>query len=546
MSKVAHYLQEHLVGEVLDTPEARKYFSTDGSVFSVTPSLIVYPRNENDIRKTARFSWQLAERGRVIPITARGLGTDQSGAAIGQGIAMVFPAHLNRILEFDSKTGIVSVEPGINFGKLQQTLHTHGRFLPPFPASLEYSTIGGALGNNSSGEKGLKYGSMRNFVKSLRVVLANGEVIETSRINKRELNKKLGLATFEGEIYRAFDKLLEENENILQNSKLGNITKNAAGYNIWDIRRKDGSFDLTPIMIGAQGTLGIICEAVLNTEPYNPNTTLVAAFFDDIQVAEEVIGEIRKTSDMPSAMEMVDETLLNFVNQHNPNLIKGIVREPFPKFIALIEFDEPNQRSQKRQVKKVTKILAQYNITYQVESEENNKDQLWKVRHLAASVLAHNEGNARAVPIIEDGVVPVERFREYVVGLYKLFAKYGLKAAVWGHAGDANLHMQPFLDLGQVGDRQKVFRLMDEYYKFVISLGGSTSGEHNDGRLRGPYLAELYGPEIYDLFMKIKHIFDPYGILNPGVKVNVSLEDIRPLLRHEYSLKHGYDHLPRT
>lgn len=546
MSKVAHYLQEHLVGEVLDSPEARKYFSTDGSVFSVTPSLIVYPRNENDIRKTARFSWQLAERGRVIPITARGLGTDQSGAAIGQGIAMVFPAHLNRILEFDSKTGIVSVEPGINFGKLQQTLHTHGRFLPPFPASIEYSTIGGALGNNSSGEKGLKYGSMRNFVKSLRVVLANGEVIETSRINKRELNKKLGLATFEGEIYRALDKLLEENENILQNSKLGNITKNAAGYDIWDIRRKDGSFDLTPLIIGAQGTLGIICEATLNTEPYNPNTTLVAAFFDDLQVAEEIIGEIRKTPDMPSAMEMVDETLLNFVDQHNPNLIKDIVGKPFPKFIALIEFDEPNQRSQKRQVKKVTKILAQYNITYRIESEENNKDQLWKVRHLAASVLAHNEGNAKPLPIIEDGVVPVERFHEYVVGLYKLFAKYGLKAAVWGHAGDANLHMQPFLDLGQVGDRQKVFRLMDEYYKFVISLGGSTSGEHNDGRLRGPYLAELYGPEIYDLFVKIKHIFDPYGILNPGVKVNVSLEDIRPCLRHEYSLKHGYDHLPRT
>src|SRR3982751_3376781 len=139
MSKVAHYLQEHLTGEVITSPDARRYFATDGSVFTITPSIIVYPRSENDVRKTARFSWQLAERGRVIPITARGAGTDQAGAALGSGIMMVFPAHMNRILELDNKTGTVTVEPGIIYGKLQQTLHTHNRFLPPFPASLEYS-----------------------------------------------------------------------------------------------------------------------------------------------------------------------------------------------------------------------------------------------------------------------------------------------------------------------------------------------------------------------------------------------------------------------
>src|SRR3982751_2819980 len=122
MSKVAHYLQEHLTGEVITSPDARRYFATDGSVFTITPSIIVYPRSENDVRKTARFSWQLAERGRVIPITARGAGTDQSGAAIGNGVVMAFPAHMNRIIEFDGKNGTVIVEPGITFGKLQQAL----------------------------------------------------------------------------------------------------------------------------------------------------------------------------------------------------------------------------------------------------------------------------------------------------------------------------------------------------------------------------------------------------------------------------------------
>src|SRR3954467_10270224 len=159
MSKVAHYLQEHLLGEVMASADARRYFATDGSIFSVSPSLVVYPRNENDVRKTARFAWQLAERGRVIPITARGSGTDQSGAALGSGIMLVFPAHMNRIVELDPKSGIVTMEPGLNFGRLQQTLHTHERFLPPFPASYEYSTIGGAVANNAAGEKSVKYGA---------------------------------------------------------------------------------------------------------------------------------------------------------------------------------------------------------------------------------------------------------------------------------------------------------------------------------------------------------------------------------------------------
>ena len=136
MSKVAHYLQEHVIGEVMTSADLRRYFSNDGSVFTVTPSVVLYPRNENDVRKTARFSWQLAERGRVIPITARGFGTDQGGAAIGSGIVMVFPSHMNRIVELDGKSGTVIVQPGVTYGKLQQTLHTHERYLPPYPASF--------------------------------------------------------------------------------------------------------------------------------------------------------------------------------------------------------------------------------------------------------------------------------------------------------------------------------------------------------------------------------------------------------------------------
>lgn len=543
MSKVAQYLQEHLVGEVLVSSDARRYFSTDGSILSVMPAVIVYPQNENDVRKTARFTWQLAERGRVIPITARGLGTNQAGAAIGSGIILVFPAHLNRVLELDSKNGIVVVESGINYAKLQQTLHTHGRFLPPFPSSVEHSTIGGAIGNNTSGEKSVKYGDTAAYTRELRVVLANGEVIETKRLSKRELSKKLGLATFEGEVYRALDALLEENKELVASTKLA-VSKNTAGFNLTDIKRKDGSFDLTPLIVGSQGTLGIVSEVVLDTKPYNGETTLVAAFLDNADLMQDVLLEIHKLPEPPSAVELIDSSVLRFLQANYPNQLKGLPEGTLPEQVLLIEFDDAQTRAQAKLAKKVEKILGKYDIKYRVETDDDAKEGLWKLRRASAVIATHHQGNVKAVPVIEDGIVPVERFREYMNAVAELCKRNHVSTAMWGHAGDGNIRIQPFLDLSQVGDRQKVFRLIDEYYKLVISLGGSTSGGHNDGRLRAAYLTQLYGEDAYNLFVKVKKIFDPYGTLNPGVKIANPGEELISILRSEYSVDHLYDHLP--
>jgi FAD/FMN-containing dehydrogenase len=544
MNKVAHYLQEHLVGEVMTGEDARRYFSTDSSIFEITPAIIAYPRGENDVRKTARFTWQLAERGRIIPITPRGAGTDQSGGALGKGVLLVFPAHMNKILELDTKSGSVTVEPGLNYAKLQQTLHTHGRFLPPFPASIEYSTLGGAVGNNAGGEKSIKYGTTRNYVDRMRVVLANGEVIETKRLSKRELNKKMGLATFEGEIYRSLDTLIEENHDIVRSTELG-VTKNAAGYNIAAVKNKDG-FDLTPLFIGSQGTLGIVTEITLATEPYNPATTLLAAFCEDSKTLSEIVHELRNLSTVPSAIEIVDDNLLRYVDQFNPNQLRGVVKQPFPKFVLLVEFDDVSTKVQKKMAKKVSKIFDKHQLIYRVENDEQEVEQLWKIRHSVASVLSHGRDSAEAVPIIDDAIVPVEHLDVFINKVYELFASYKMPVTLWGHAGNANLHVQPFLDLGQVGDRQKVFRIIEDYYNLIIQFGGSTTAQHNDGRLRAPYLEKLYGAEAYELFRKIKKIFDPHGTMNFGVKMDVGIDEIKPLVRHEFSFQHLYNHMPRT
>lgn len=543
-SKVAHYLQEHLVGEVMTSTDARRYFSTDGSVLQLVPALVAYPRNENDVRKAARFSWQLAERGRVIPITPRGSGTDTSGAALGTGIILVFPAHMNRVLELDTKTNTVTVEPGINYGKLQQTLHTHGRFLPPYPAGFEYSTVGGAVASNASGEKSIKYGDTRAFTKSLRVVLANGEVIETKRLTKRELSKKLGLATFEGEIYRSIDTLLEEQRDLVERLERG-VVKNNSGYNLLEIKRRDGSFDLTPLFVGSQGTLGIVTEIALHTEPHNPQTTLMMARFDSLQHLQDAVVELRELPEKPSALELVDEYVLQQVHEINPNQLSEIIKPPFPAAILLAEFDTPDKKV-KKTTRKAAKIFEKYAASLETITDNEQQQSIWKIRQSTSLLIGHNEGLMRPTPIIDDAAVPVDRLRALIEGLYKILDANGLEPAVWGHAGDGVLHVQPRLNLGQVGDRQRAFRVMEDYHKLVIELGGTISSEVGDGRLRAPYLEAMYGPEQFALLQKIKQIFDPYGILNPGVKFGTSVDDLKAMIRTDFGLDHLYEHLPRS
>lgn len=543
MSKVAHYLQEHLIGEVMTSTDARRYFATDGSVLQIAPALVVYPRSENDVRKAARFSWQLAERGRVIPITARGAGTDQTGAAIGSGIMLVFPAHMNRILELDTKSNNVTVEPGINYGKLQQTLQTHGRYLPCYPPEAEYCTIGGAIANNASGEKSFKYGDTRVFVQGLRVVLANGEVIETGRLSKREFSKKLGLATFEGEIYRSIDTLIEENHDLID-KMVRNVTLNSAGYDLADIKRKDGSFDLTPLLVGSQGTLAITTEAVLNTEAYSPQNTLLMAQFDSLEHTQQAILELREMSDQPSSIEIVDENVLQQIQDLNPNQLKETVKAPFPAITMLVEFDA-DEKHAKKIVKKAEKIFDKYAVSSQVATDPEQQQNLWKVRQSTSYLLAHNEGLVKSVPLVDAAVAP-DRLKEYLEGLYVLLEANNIKPAVWGHAGDGNLVLQPRLNLGQVGDRQKAFRFMADYHKLVLSLGGTIAATSGEGRLRAPYLESMYGTEIYQLMQKVKNIFDPYGTLNPGVKFGTSMDDLKAIIRPDFTLDHIYDHLPRS
>ena len=544
MNKIATYLQEHVSGEVLTSAQARKYFSTDASVLTITPNVIVYPRHTSDLRKVARFCWQLAERGHRLPIIARGRGTDLSGAAIGQGVMTVFPAHMNKILELDTKQKLVRIQPGMTFRALQDVLQTHGLFLPPYPASYDYSSIGGAIANNSAGEKSVKYGDMRKYVRNLEVVLSNGDVIQTSRISKRELEKKKGLTSYEGEIYRQLDGLITDNWSAIQDYKAAGMrtSKSSSGYALADVKHDDGSFDITPLIVGSQGTLGIVSEAIIALTPFNPATTLIAIECADLDVAEEAVEKILPFG--PSALEMVDGHLLTALHKGNPALLKGVIDPPFPDIVLLAEFDDEGGRKRASKAKKIAKALVGVASTVKISEDFDEQEALWTIRRSAAAIMSHSDGGKAAIPIIEDGIVPRDQFKTLLNGLYALLKKHHLDVAVWGHAGDANLHVQPMMDLSSLGDRQRAFKLMDEYHKLVLSLGGNLSAEHNDGRLRAPYLEAQHGKEMHGLFVAVKAVFDPHNILNPGVKFGTASKDLVSNLRNSYSVEHLHDFLP--
>lgn len=532
MTAYLEKLSKLVKGEIDTRRVVLDYYSTDGSIFEIKPQAVFYPKDTLDIQNLVRFINDLARAGHKIPITMRGKGTDQAGGPLGEGIIVDTTRYMNHILEVGSD--FVRVEPGVRYGELQAGLKRMGRYLPPYPASIELCTIGGAVSNNSAGEKTVKYGSTRKYVESLKVVLANGDLIETAPLSGHEVGAKKRQENFEGDVYRSLDELLVENWDLIKASR-PHVTKNSAGYALDNVDRYN-KFDLGQIFTGSQGTLGIITEITLKTVPVPKKVELLVGYFRTLDEAGEAVLKILHLR--PSALEVVDKNLIMLVNEQDTNLLAGLVPAELPAIVLLTEFDDPEPNLIKKKIASTKRILEKHAYHWVEKENPDDQSKFWKLRRSAAAVMWTVPGDAKALPIIEDGTVPVALLPEFFEKAYELFKKYDLEIAVWGHAGDADLHMQPFMNLASERDRRKIFELTDDFYKMVIELGGTTCGEHNDGLMRSPWLKDLYGEDMYRLFERVKKIFDPTGILNPGKKIGVTLDQIKKLLRDEYSMKH--------
>lgn len=535
MSKISRYLNEHLLGEVTTSTAVRKQFSHDASMMGYVPEIVVYPKVTNDIRKVLRFTHQLAEKGHPIAVTARGAGTDVTGAATGQGIIVNTTAHMNKVLDYDPKQRLIQVQPGMNFGALQSTLKLQGCFIPSFPDSVEYSTIGGAIANNASGRLSGQHGAIDESVVNIEMVLANGDVIQTQRLSKKELNQKKGLQTFEGEIYRSIDNLIEDNKELIEQGISEKVIDNSGYPAIRKVKQKNGSFDLTPLLVGSQGTLGVISEMIIRAEFYSSGEALLAVVVRDQNSLIDMLDDLRTVS--PEALEVYHGGLLARAHQ-NGKRFSGILPDDtdVEKTAGLIlcSFQDFNERTRKRKLKKALKAVAKYGGVYQVADKPEQVRELSALRGVAYSAL-HSEEKAGVVsPLFRGVYIPADRFEDFCSALAKLEKSTRIDLPYSGYATDGVYTFWPQMNLQTAADKQKLLKLYDAFAKLIYEFRGSVVAESGEGRMKTPFIAKQLDDELVQMYQKIRNIFDEHGTLNTGVKQPNELRQVVAKLRTGY------------
>ena len=537
MSKIGDYLNQHLVGDVLIDTTTRANYSTDSSILHIAPHLIVMPRVLDDVRKIARFTWRLAERGQVLPVTVRGAGMDVTGAAIGAGVVLSFINHMSHIMELDVKSRMVRVQPGMRLSALQEAMATHGLWLPIRTDADQVHTIGGLLGANAVSDGFCKYGTMLDWVDRVEVVLANGEVIQTGRLSRKELSAKKGLETLEGELYRTIDSLIEDNPETVDMISAGTVLDNT-GYALDRVKDKDGTFDLTPLFVGSQGSLGIITQVILNLMPLPEPTSMIVAAVTDDQNLSDLTNRLLETE--PSAMSFIDGDTLRLIMAITGGEPWSIVTRNIPKALVFIEYDDKHSDRRMRRAGKVLDSAAVADAKVAITPED--VEVLGSLRNMTAVINNYNNAGRSALPIVTDMAVAPESVLDAVDKIRDILTNNHVKAGVWGNLGAGTITVKPILNLANLGHRQIVFRLLKALTKLSNEHDGSISGGHGPGRLLSPYAMARYDKETVEVFDKVKKAFDPFGILNTGVRATGTQEELVRGLRQDYNNDRYYEY----
>ncbi len=505
-------LKKSIHGNVLYNELSRSLYSSGASLYRIKPLAIVQPKDRNDLVKTIQFAQK-----HKIPITSRGGGTSRTGNELGEGILIDFSKFLNKIIEINPEEKWVRVQPGIVQAELNRQLKSYDLYFPIDPSTKASATLGGMISNNSSGPHAVKYGTTRSHINSLELVLSNGEIIETGRKPFfRDAKDNNSAETMERQIYLKVPEIINKYGKFLEPERPF-VTKNSCGYYIWDLMTKD-SIDLTPLLVGSEGTLALVSEATLQLSTIPEKSLSGFVYFDDLDKVGLATQQILEEG--PSMIEIMEKHILDLAREQYPDLA-----EFFPENTdasLFIEFQEKTETLLREKFSRVRKrLLEESRLAESMLEARNAADmqKFTKIRSISGPILNRMKGPRRPVAFVEDAAVHVSRLPEYISGLRKLFEKFNVKAAIYGHAGDGNLHTMAILDLRHQDDVKTMQALSDAVCDLVLSLKGTVSGEHADGRLRTFYVKRQY-PHLYGAMKEIKAIFDPKGIMNPGVIIS--------------------------
>jgi FAD/FMN-containing dehydrogenase len=535
-------LQKIIAGEVEDDDAVLEKVARDASLFYVKPAVLVHPKDAHDISKVVQYINTNKSLDAQLSITARSAGTDMSGGPLNTSIILDMTAHFDHIGEVVE--GGTKVDPGVFFRNFDKETKKSNLELPSYTASRELNTIGGMIANNSGGEKNLKYGKTARYVKELDLVLSDGQIHTFKKLVGDELKAKLADESYDGEVHRKVAQLIStpEHKKIIA-EHAPKVEKNSSGYALWDIGDGETSLDLARLMVGAQGTLGIITSATMTLVKPKPFASMVVLFLDSLAELGEVVPEV--LAHKPDSFESYDDHTFSIAMKYLPELATqmksgmialGVSFLPemwmaltggVPKLILLVEF---RADSQDESLEKAEKLAAEarhnrQHIGVRVVKDEQGAKKYWAVRRESFNLLRKKIRGQRTAPFIDDFVVPPLKLPEFLPKLNEILSRYNLTYTVAGHVGDGNFHIIPLVDPTNPELAKTIDTLSHQVYDLVLSFDGSISGEHNDGWVRTPYVEKMFGPEMYALFMEVKKIFDPHNIFNPGKKVGSTFSD---------------------
>jgi len=479
---------------------ARAAYAEGAGIFRIIPQGVARPADVADL--TALVRWAAETRTPLIP---RGAGSGMAGGNVGDGIIVDLTRMADPMLVIDPGARRARTDTSISLGKLNEAAGKDGLRLPPDPSSGAWATVGGVIGTNAAGPRSLKYGSVRPWVESLKLIALDGVEISLERSQGRQAPAHNAMSEHADLIGERFPK----------------VRKSSTGY---ALDKFLASGDIIDLIIGAEGTLGIVIDAVWRLDPVPSHRSALRLTLRRLEDLGELIPLL--VAQGATTAELLDQTFLQMVRDTPAAKSLGLTGRE--EGVVLVEFEGNSADEVGDLASRTSGLALRAGAEAHLALAEAEMAALIKLRKSASPILAAQPGR-RSLQIVEDGTVPVERLGEYVAAVRKAARDRGVEVVIFGHAGDGNVHVNTMADLSDPDWREALDGLYDDVNRRVIELGGVPSGEHGDGRLRAEWLGRIYGPEIVELFRQTKESFDPAGIFNPGIKLGDSPAPLRRL-----------------
>lgn len=525
-SPLAQLLAKEMRGDVLFDSASRGRYSTDASIYQITPIGVVVPRDQADVLRVLDIA-----RDQKVAVLSRGAGTSQCGQTVGEALIIDNSRWLCNVIDFDAQARTVTVEPGIVLDHLNAWLKPYGLWFPVDVSTSAQCTIGGMTGNNSCGSRSIEYGNMVHNVLGIDAVLADGTQAHFGSLKTPVQGTRLEgiLETLKTIATRERGELAE---------RVPKVLRRVAGYNIdlFDCQNPraytdDGFANLSHLLVGSEGTLAYSRQITLKLSPLPEHKTLGVVNFQSFYKAMETAQHIVKLK--PTAVELVDRTMIHLAMENpsfRPVIEKALVGSPAA--ILLVEFAGQDQAELIKKLDELDTLMSDLGLPDCVVKMPEVKAQkaLWDVRKAGLNIMMSMKGDGKPVSFVEDCAVPLEHLADYTSRLTEVFNRYGTEGTWYAHASVGTLHVRPILDMRRDGAAQ-MRAIAEETAALVREYKGALSGEHGDGLCRGEWVSWQYGPRIHQAFAEIKALFDPDNRFSPNKMIHPPKMDDRSNFR---------------